>query len=375
MSEFEEKPLHIAQIVGKWVGGGVEAIIMNYYRNINHKKIQFDFICDSDSTNIPYEEIKKYGGKVIIIPPYQKAFSYHKNLKKILKNGNYKIVHSHINTLSVFSLFAAKCAKIPVRIAHSHSTTNSQEKLKNSLKNILKPFNKLFATHYMSCTEHAGRWMFGNKEFDKGSVGVLNNAVDVTNFSFKPDVRSKIRHDLGIGDNQIVVGHVGRFVEQKNHSFLIDIFSEYLKKEANSILLLVGQGPLQDDIKNKVKNLNLNEKVIFLGQRDDVNNIYQAMDFFIFPSLYEGLGMVLIEAQIAGCMCLASNEVPSIAKISDNLVFLPLDNPKKWSENMEFSQHGRKSHHEEAKKYGYDIKNEVKKLENYYLSLGENKND
>ena len=131
MENIRQEPIRIAQVIGKWVGGGVEAVVMNYYRHIDKSKIQFDFICDEDSTSIPYEEIEKLGGKVILIPPYQKLFRYHKELKRILKEGNYKIVHSHINTLSVFSLFAAKCAKVPVRIAHSHSTTNKKEKKKN----------------------------------------------------------------------------------------------------------------------------------------------------------------------------------------------------------------------------------------------------
>ena len=154
----KQEPIRIAQIIGKWVGGGVEAVVMNYYRQIDKNKIQFDFICDADSTNIPYEEIESFGGKIILIPPYQKVLAYHKELKKVLKKGNYKIVHSHINTLSVFSLFAAKCAGVPIRIAHSHSTTNPKEKKRNLMKQVLRPFSKIFATHYMCCSELAGRW-------------------------------------------------------------------------------------------------------------------------------------------------------------------------------------------------------------------------
>jgi len=127
MSE-QDSPIRVAQIIGKWLGGGVESVVMNYYRHIDRSKIQFDFICDEDSTNIPYDEINSLGGKVILIPPYQKVIKYHNELKKVLKDGNYKIVHSHINTLSVFSLWAAKSAGVPVRIAHSHSTTNKKEK-------------------------------------------------------------------------------------------------------------------------------------------------------------------------------------------------------------------------------------------------------
>jgi glycosyltransferase EpsF len=148
------EPIVVAQIMGKWVGGGVEAVIMNYYRHIDRKKVQFDFICDEDSTNIPYEEIERLGGKVILCPPYQKSPKYLKFLKNLFREKKYRIVHSNINTLSVFPLYAAKKAGVPVRIAHSHSTSNPREWKKNIMKNALRPFSKKYATDYFACTEH-----------------------------------------------------------------------------------------------------------------------------------------------------------------------------------------------------------------------------
>lgn len=366
----ELEPIRIAQIIGKWLGGGVEAVVMNYYRNIDRDKIQFDFICDEDSTNIPFEEIEKLGGKVILIPPYQKVLKYHKELKKVLKEGNYKIVHSHINTLSVFSLFAAKCAGVPVRIAHSHSTTNQKEKKKNLIKQVLRPFSKLFATDYMCCSELAGRWLFGDREYDKGKVYLLNNAIDIEKFEYNEQIRKRKREELGIRDSTLVLGHVGRFVEQKNHMFLIDIFSQVHKENEDTILLLIGQGPLQSQIKDKVKSLKLEKFVKFLGQRDDVNELYQTFDIFLLPSLYEGLGMVLIEAQCAGCYCIASTEVPKIAKVTNNLNFIKLeDSSELWGINAVkgLNKVNRKECIKSIKEFGYDIKEENKKLENYYL--------
>lgn len=278
----KQNPIRVAQIMGKWLGGGVESVVMNYYRHIDRSKIQFDFICDEDSTNIPYEEIEKLGGKVILIPPYQKVFKYHKELKKILKEGNYKIVHSHINTLSVFSLFAAKCAGVPVRIAHSHSTTNKQEKKKNLVKQVLRPFSKIFATDYMACTEHAGRWLFGNKEYDNGNVYLLNNAIDLDKFKYDEKLRKEKRKELNIKEDTLVIGHVGRFVEQKNHRFLIDIFNKYQKKNSDSLLVLIGQGPLENEIKKKLEYYNISNKVLFLGQRDNISDYYNVFDFFYF---------------------------------------------------------------------------------------------
>ena len=279
---MEKKEIVVAHIIGKWLGGGVESVVMNYYRHIDRTKIQFDFICDEDSTNIPYEEIEKLGGRVILIPPYQKLFKYHNKLKKILKDGNYKIVHSHINTLSIFSLFAAKCAGVPVRIAHSHSTTNKKEKKKNLLKQALRPFSKVFATDYMCCSELAGRWLFGNKEYDKGNVYLLNNAIDLDKFKYDEKIRSEKRKKLNISDDTLVIGHVGRFVEQKNHRFLIDIFNEIHKQNSNSILLLAGQGPLMEEIKSKVESLGLEKFVIF---SDDMTKETKVLDTTEFLSL------------------------------------------------------------------------------------------
>lgn len=365
---MDNKPIRVAQIVGKWVGGGVETVLMNYYRNIDHNKIQFDFICDEDSTNIPYDEINSLGGKVILIPPYQKVFKYQKELKKILKENNYEIVHSHINTLSIFSLFAAYKAKVLIRIAHSHSTTSKKEKKKNILKQVFRPFSRLFATHYFACTEHAGKWMFGDKEY----IYILNNAIDLDKYKYNNDVRNSLRKKLNISDDTLVIGHIGRFVEQKNHKFLIDIFNEIHKKNNNSILLLIGQGPLESDIKDKVNKLGLNNSVLFLGQLNNANEYYQAFDIFILPSLYEGLGMVLIEAECSGLLCFASDEVPMDAKVTDNLKFISLnDSAEIWSNKVlnSIKSYKRISSEDIVRNAGYDIKIESCKLEDKYMEL------
>lgn len=322
----KEEPIRIAQIVGKWLGGGVEAVVMNYYRHIDHSKVQFDFICDDDSTNIPYDEIEKLGGKVILIPPYQKVFKYQKELRRVLREGKYKIVHSHINTLSVFPLYAAKKVGVPVRIAHSHSTTNKKEWKKNLLKQVLRPFSKKYATNYMCCSELAGRWLFGDKTYDEGKVYLLNNAIDLDKFKYDKKIRDKKRKELGIKEDTIVIGHIGRFVAQKNHTFLIDIFNQFHKKEKNSILLLAGQGPLQEEIKNKVRELGLDDSVGFLGQRNDANELYQAFDVFLLPSLYEGLPVVGVEAQASGLLCFFSDDMTKETKVLDSTVFMSLSN-------------------------------------------------
>lgn len=269
--------------------GGVESVVMNYYRNIDRNKIQFHFVCDEDSTDIPYEEIEKLGGKVIVIPPYQKLFKYQKELYRIFKENNYKIVHSHINALSVFPLRIAKKAKIPVRIAHSHSTSNKKEWKKNILKMILRPLSKLYANNYFACTEYAGKWLFGKKVVERKELNVINNAIDLKKFEFNENIRKALREKLGIKDDTLIIGHVGRFMKQKNHEFLIEVFNEVYKKNQNTLLILIGQGPLLSEIKQKAINLNIEDKIRFIGQVTDVEKYYNIMDIFLFPSIYEGL--------------------------------------------------------------------------------------
>lgn len=313
-----QEPIVVAQIMGKWVGGGVESVVMNYYRHIDHNKIQFDFICDEDSTNIPYDEIEKLGGKVILCPPYQKLPKYLKFLKQLFREKKYRIVHSNINTLSVFPLYAAKKAGVPVRIAHSHSTSNPREWKKNLMKNALRPFSKVWATDYFACSELAGRYLFGDKTFDKGEVKVIRNAIDIDEFKFDPEARKKLRKEIGIKEDDFAIGHAGRFVEQKNHRFLIDVFAEVKKEKPNAKLVLVGQGPLYGEIKEKVKALNLENDVFFLGRRNDINKLYSVFDIFCLPSLYEGLPVVGVEAQTNGVPCIFSDNITKEALFNNS---------------------------------------------------------
>lgn len=376
--EKKQEPIRVAQIMGKWLGGGVESVVMNYYRNIDRNKVQFDFICDEDSKYIPKDEIEGLGGKVILIPPYQKPFKYHKELKRVLKEGKYKIVHSHINTLSVFSLWAAKAAGVPVRIAHSHSTTNKKEWKKNFMKQILRPFCKVFATDYFCCSEKAGRWQFGNRAYNQGKVYLLNNAIDVDKFKYNEMIRKRKRKELNIKDDEIVIGHIGRFVTVKNHMFLIEVFNEIRKKRENVILLLAGEGPLKEKMQNKVKELGLEKSVRFLGQRNDANELYQAFDAFVLPSLYEGLPVVGVEAQAAGLPCFFSANMTTEAKILKTTEFIELiQGVDKWANiiSKDLENFNRNNTTEEITDNNFNIKTEAEKLlmqyENFIKEIGE----
>ena len=323
------KIIRVAQVIGNAGAGGVEACIMNYYKAIDKTKIQFDFFVEQESVIINKKDVESMGGKVIIIPSYKNVFKYMKTLEKLFKEGNYDIVHSNMNAVSVFTLKAAKKAGIKVRIAHSHSTSNYREFMKTIIKNILRPFSKVYATDYFACSEKAGRWLFGNKTFNEGKVTIIPNAIDIEKFKFDEIKRKEIRKNYNINDNDFVIGHVGRFVKQKNHKFLIKLFYEVKKERPYSKLLLVGDGPLKSKIETMVNKLNLQESVIFCGIQEHTEWYYNAMDCFVLPSLYEGLPVVGVEAQENGLSCFFSKSITKEIIISKECKYLNFNEFKK----------------------------------------------
>lgn len=363
------EPIRVAHIMGKMMSGGVESMVMNYYRHMDRTKVQFDFIIDEDSTVVPYEEIEGLGGKVYRIPPYQKVIPYHKALVELFRQNRYRIVHSHINTLSVFPLLAAKRASVPVRIAHSHSTAGKGELVKNILKYMLRPFAKVFPTHYCACSEYAGRWLFGDRLVDTGRVRIVRNAIDLSKFAFNADVREAVREGLNIAD-KLVIGHVGRFMKQKNHAFLVDIFEAVHQKEPNSVLLLVGEGELEEEIRAKVDRLGLTEAVQFLGVRNDVHRLLQGMDVFLLPSLYEGLGMVAVEAQATSLKTICSDAVPAEAKITEDFIYMPLSAPTgAWAKKVLTCISNRKSGMKQILYANYKIQEAANYLNEWYNGI------
>lgn len=322
--------IRVLQIMGKMHGGGVEQVVMNYYRHIDRDIVQFDFLVDKDSTLVPRDEIENLGGHVIEIVPYQHVVEYQQELGHILSVEAYPIVHSHLNALSIFPLRVANAVGVPVRIAHSHSTMGKGEYAKNSMKVILKHFSNIYPTHRLACSKYAGEWLFGkNKQFE-----VLYNAIDLKSYVFDAKVRKSVRCDLNISDDTFVIGHVGRFMPQKNHRFIFDVFEKLLKLRSNSILICVGSGKSEAYFKQLARIHGISDKVIFLGQRNDVDRIYQGFDAFVLPSLYEGLGLAAIEAQTAGLPCLLSSAVPKESNVNGESIFLPIENPKLWAKKL-----------------------------------------
>lgn len=326
------EPIRVAQVLNRMDSGGIESVVMNYYRHINREKIQFDFYFTLGSTFPQKEELEQLGAGIYPIPPYSKPFAYHKALYKAFWKRKYRIVHAHLSTMSVFALFAAWRAGVPVRICHNHTTTYWGEGAKTLLKYILRPWNKLFATDYFACGETAGRWMYGNRCFGQGKVTVMPNAIDTKKFAFDPEARKQLRDELGIPQDAFVIGHVGRFMYQKNHSFLVDIFAEVLKKKPEAILLMVGEGELMENIREKVRAGGLGSNVVFTGARKDVNKLYSVMDVFCLPSFYEGMPVVAWEAQANGLPCVFSDRTTQEAVCNPNCQLLNLSlEQEKWA--------------------------------------------
>lgn len=366
MSEIK-RPIRVAHVIGKLNAAGVEAVINNYYRHIDRSRYQFDFFVDADGECNPPQDLIELGARYYVIPPYQHIFRHMKALIKIFKENKYMIVHSSMNTLSPISLFCAWIAGVPVRINHNHSTAGKGEFKRNCLKYVLRPFSKCFATHYAACSIYAGEWLFGRKMIQSGRVKIFNNAIDVEKFKYNEHVRESIRKELGL-DGKFVVGHVGRFCYQKNHEFLIDIFKSVHDTYADSVLLLVGTGKLKEQIENKVKNLGLEKKVLFLGVRKDVDRLYQAMDVFVLPSRYEGLPVVGIEAQASGLPCLFSDQLTSECMIIPETKVRKLtESIYLWQEDiLKVKDHTRINAENYLRNAGFDIKKEAFILDLFY---------
>lgn len=364
---MEKQPIRIAQMMTDMNYGGVEMVVMNYYRNIDRTKVQFDFFALEGSSIPQREEIEKLGGRVFIVPKYTHLSQYEKAIQKLFKENNYKIVHSHMNTLSVFSLYGAKKAGVPNRILHNHSTAGKGETKKNIMKYMLKPLAKVFPTELCACSRYAGNWIYGkNVEFR-----VFNNAIDLNKYKYDKKQRKELRDKLKIDDKK-VIGHIGRFCYQKNHDFLIDIFADVLKKENNAVLMLIGEGELEETIKNKVSRLGIADKILFLGRKADAYKYYQAMDLFLLPSRYEGLPVVGVESQASGLPCVFSDCVTEEAKLLDSTVFVGGEKEEYVEKVLVGLEIERKDTSEEMKKAGFDIKNEAGKLLEFYEGLLKN---
>ncbi len=358
--------IRVLQVLGKLNRGGAETMIMNIYRNIDRTKIQFDFVKHTTEKCAYEDEILSLGGRIYNIPQYKlyNHLKYKKEWKKLLfEHDEWKIVHSHIRSTATILLKIAK-KENRITISHSHSISNGKG-LKAIIKKKLQSSLPQYSDYMFACSKEAGEWLFGKNKFK-----IIPNSIEAEKFKYNENVRNNIRKCLNI-EKDYVLGMVGRLTEVKNHRFMINIFSKMIKQKSNLKLLIIGSGPNKKKLYDLVEKLNLVNDVIFLEEVENIQNYYQAFDIFVFPSLWEGLGMVAIEAQCSGLKCFVSSEVPSIIDIGANLVeFININDENLWINRiLEKKELNRLSQVDKVKAAGFDISENAKNIEKFYLNI------
>lgn len=356
--------------------GGQEAFVMNVIENIDKTNISIDLLtpyyCDNDYYK---QKVENYGGEVFSFnkkfEPGKSRFNIVSDLNKFFKNHKYDVVHVHSGSISIFGIFAYLAKKNGVKrvIVHAHSSIERKTLKNKILKEVCNLFLQNNADIYCACSKLAGQSKFVDAVVNNKLV-IVKNGIDISKFRFNEIIRKNLRTNLRI-DEKFVIGHVGRFCYEKNHSFIIDVFYEILKIKKNAILLLIGSGNLEKKIKKKIMEMGIDDKVIFIGNVNDVYNYYQAMDCFVFPSYFEGLGIVAIEAQAAGLRCYLSDVIPNEVKFTDLVNFISLkEEPKYWTNKIvnAANNYDRKDMSNAIRKAGYDIKMEIRKIERIYFN-------
>lgn len=358
-------PIRVLHVLQRMEAGGTQAFLMNLYRNIDRTKVQFDFLVEYTSEQFYDDEVQSLGGRI-----YRSSFREDHNLfrfKRFLRkffgeHNEYQIVHCHAYTIGYFVLKAADRAGVPVRIAHSHN--NDMSGITVPIKLIMRRLFPIHATYFMAASTEAGKFLFGNRPFD-----VVKNAIDIERFRFNPTIREEVRSEFGFADN-FVIGNVGRLHQQKNQLFLLQIFAQIEKAMPNARLLLVGNGPLHDKLVEQAENLGIDNKMTLLSNRSDMDRLYQAMDVFVLPSLYEGLGIVAIEAQSAGLPTICSAGVAEDANVSPLFQRLSLDDSaSRWAQII-CSNNGRRDSEagpEGARLHGFDVVVNSARMQEWYL--------
>lgn len=348
--------------------GGIETYLLSACKNIDREKYSFSFLAFDDEKPCFYEELTNLGCSFYFIRSRRKSFLENKkDLYNLFQNEHFDIIHCNLNSLTYITpIFIALRLGVKV-IAHSHNagSSGSSSRLLCTINKFRFPYNKVLL---VAVSDKAGAWMFGKKK----KVITINNGVDTQHFRFSIGKRKKCREVLGFSDEQEVILHVGAFRKQKNHSFVIDIFKDYKKKNPNSVLLLVGDGELKTDIQNKAIKLGLEDSVFFLGTRYDLDSIFSASDKFIFPSLYEGFPIALLEAECSGLLCIVSNEITEQVCLKNSIRVGLNESICNWVHALELKTlENRVSFSNYVADCGFDVKSETQKLENLYDRLCE----
>lgn len=365
-----KSPIRILQIVPNMQSGGLENLIMNIYRNIDKSKVQFDFLVHYTEKKHFDDEIEKMGGRIyrFDLRDNNNILKYMIELNKFYKeHKEYKVIHCHMSSIGFINFIIAGRNGIKVRIAHSHNSATDKT-FKGILKGIMiKPYKYASTINY-ACSTEAGNFLFGKKEFE-----FLPNAVDTSKYKFDEKERKVIRKKLNIGEDCFVIGHIGRFNVQKNHKFIIDIFSNYYKKNKNSYLLLIGDGELKTEIEEYARSKGCFNNIFFTGVLCDAWKYYNAMDVFVLPSLFEGLPVVGVEAQANGLRCIFSDVITKEVDVTGLITYLPLE-IKTWVNNMKSCNTNvlRGEYADKVKQSDFEITKLSKKIESKYINLYNN---
>lgn len=376
--EHVKKPIRILHIVSVMNRGGIETFLMNIYRKINRANVQFDFLVTREEIGIFDEEISALGGKIYNIPHIKKVgfTQYKQNVMRFFhEHHEYKIVHCHMNTWSGFFLPIAKKSDIPIRIAHSHIAGNAKISFKYLPDFVFKQYHARFikqsATHFFACGKKAGAYLFKNIS---QPFTIIPNAIEANAFKYDEPIALKMRKELGISKDAFVIGHVGRFVFQKNHAYLLKIFREIIGKKPNAILCLVGDGEYRRDIETTIHQLELENNVKILGIRNDVHHLMMMFDRLVFPSLFEGFPVILVEAQASGLPCIISNTISNEVDLKTGLItFVSLEeSPETWAEHiLQKKPSNRHAACETIIEKGYDSTSVANWLEQFYVAACE----
>ena len=367
--------IRVLHSVSNMARAGIETMLMNYYREMDRSQIQFDFLANKPVPGEYDEEIRGMGGRVFVSPGLNPLHfpQYKRFVADLLKSSpDIKIVHAHNEAMGYYALKSAKDAGINVRIAHAHNTQIIRD-YKYPLKMVCKQLLPGAATDYWSCGRDAGIYYYGQKRWNASGF-ILHNAIDLDRFCFQPEIRSRLRQRHGI-ENCFVIGHVGRFNVQKNHTRLLDIFSQIAKAAPEARLALIGVGELEQAAQERARSLGVQDQVLFLGQMANVNEWYQAMDCFVLPSLFEGLPVVGVEAQAAGLPCFFSDQVTDEILLSPDARRISLQTgDEEWAHKIlavrQKNVH-RAQGEEIVRQAGYDIHTEGRKLQALYLKMAE----
>ena len=348
--------------------GGIELFVMNHLRHFDFEKFEMSILIHGNQKGVFDDELISLGVKIFHLPVKSKApLKYFLKLNQFFKVNEFDIVHTHLDAMGSVILRYAKKHRIKSRIAHSHNTAHLTRNLVKLFLNELARYSiRYYATDFSACSLEAAQWLFGKKKLGLGEVTLIKNAIDINKFVFNVEIRNQLRSYYKINDEEILIGHIGRFDYQKNHEFIIRLFQELVKVNSNAKLMLIGKGHLEKNINDLINEFQLNDKVIMVSPQKDIERYYSMFDKFILPSMFEGLGMVAIEAQINGLPCYLSNKVPSDVKITNHLWHLPLSSVKIWIKALMKETPRSKIDLSSIRESGYEITQSANNLMDYY---------